>query len=225
MPNTNEQRIDIIMNCDLLLSIFEKFEQTDLTPEGRLKAQLNWLKERAINNDLPLPVNPDYLSTLRYIYTDGTLNFHASSPDKASEEIEVPMERIIALAKNGNFLYKKEYKECAIKTIELLIEVLEKSPRTLSSSEKSSINEIKSIKSDLTNDVITPPLGNCIKKYPNYYKVDTYNPSISDLNNGRVLIKTISNMIFNGIRPDLWVTPQDAEIEIEKLRVYDSKKL
>ncbi|MFT6539160.1 MAG: hypothetical protein ACJAY0_001093 [Thalassolituus sp.] len=32
-------------------------------------------------------------------------------------------------------------------------------------------------------------------------------------------------MIFNGIRPDLWVTPQDAEIEIEKLRVYDSKKL
>tara|TARA_R110001583_G_scaffold100887_1_gene247141 strand:+ start:631 stop:1290 length:660 start_codon:yes stop_codon:yes gene_type:complete len=218
MPNTNEQRIDIITNCDLLLSIFEKFEQTDSTPEGRLKAQLNWLKERAINNDLPLPVNPDYLSTLRYIYTDGTLNFHASSPDKVSDEIEVPMERIIALAKNGKLLYKKEYKQCVIKTIELLIEILEKSPRALSINEKSSVKEMESIKSDLTNDVITPPLGNCVAKYPNYYKVDTYNPTISDLHNGRILIKIVSNIIFNGVRPDLWLTPQDADIEIEKLR-------
>ena len=42
------------------------------------------IKERAENYDLPLPVDPVYLSTIRYIYTDGELCRHASHPTKVS---------------------------------------------------------------------------------------------------------------------------------------------
>ena len=45
MPNTEEQRLDLIENCDILLNgILTPFEQTDDTPEGRMITQLNWIK-------------------------------------------------------------------------------------------------------------------------------------------------------------------------------------
>ncbi|MGR5150175.1 hypothetical protein ACQKP8_26965, partial [Photobacterium alginatilyticum] len=73
MTTTSEQHLDIIDNCNLLLNKFAGFDSTDNTPEGRMIAQLTWLKERAENHDLPLPVKPEMLGTLRYIYMDGTL--------------------------------------------------------------------------------------------------------------------------------------------------------
>ncbi len=59
MPNTNEQRLDLIENCNILLKKFSGFEQIDDTPEGRMIAQLVWLQERAENHGLPLPVDED----------------------------------------------------------------------------------------------------------------------------------------------------------------------
>ena len=62
MPNTEEQRLDIIDNCTILLDgILKPFDQTDDTPEGRMITQLKWLKERAENHDLPLPVKEEKL--------------------------------------------------------------------------------------------------------------------------------------------------------------------
>jgi len=41
MPNTEEQRLDIIDNCTILLQdILRPFDQTDGTPEGRIITQL-----------------------------------------------------------------------------------------------------------------------------------------------------------------------------------------
>ncbi len=78
--NTEEQRLDVIQICNLLLSgILKPFTQTDDTPEGRMITQLKWLKERVENKDLPLPVDRKWLSTLRYVYTDGALRQHARS--------------------------------------------------------------------------------------------------------------------------------------------------
>lgn len=104
MPNTEEQRLDVIENCDILLqTILKPFAQADDTPEGRMIAQLKWLKERAENRDLPLPVNPDMLSTLLRVYVDGELCRHASSPNKAWEEVEIHLERLIGLTKKPSF--------------------------------------------------------------------------------------------------------------------------
>ncbi|HFB63996.1 MAG TPA: hypothetical protein ENJ60_00510 [Aeromonadales bacterium] len=57
MVDTEEQRLDIIKNCNLLLDGYlSHFKQTDDSPQGRMSTQLKWLKERAENHDLPLPV-------------------------------------------------------------------------------------------------------------------------------------------------------------------------
>ena len=49
MPNTEEQRLDLIENCNILLNgILKPFDTTDDTPEGRMITQCRWLKEREI---------------------------------------------------------------------------------------------------------------------------------------------------------------------------------
>ena len=96
MPNTEEQRLDLIEQCDVLLNgLLASFDPIDETPEGRMITQLKWLKERADNHDLRLPVDPVYLSTIRYIYTNGDLCHHASAPDKAWEEIYPSLFKIL----------------------------------------------------------------------------------------------------------------------------------
>ena len=211
MPNTEEQRLDLIDNCDLLLAKFVGFTQTDDTPEGRLLAQLNWLKERAANHDLPLPVNQDYLATIRYIYTDGTLNFHASSPDKVREEMEIPMKRIIALAKYGNLLYKSDYKPYVIRTIDALRQALMHAHRPLSEYEQGFFKELKQIKNDFNNDIIVSPLGGC-SQYPNLIESED---TIVDIKNAKQYFRHFFDTIFNGVRPDTWLTPELADQETQ----------
>jgi hypothetical protein len=216
MPNTEEQRLDLIENCNLLLNgILVPFEQTDNTPEGRMITQLKWLKERAENHDLPLPVDPDKLATIRYVYTDGELCRHASSPEKAWEEIEVPQKKIITLAKKGDLLYRPEYETYALRCIDTLIHTLKNADRLLDQYEEGLINELGQIKNELKEKKIMPPLGSPKPAYPNYLKVDTYHPSIGDLANGKATLKQVSNLIFNGIRPDTWLTPELADKETQ----------
>jgi len=76
MPNTEEQRLDLIENCTRLLEgPLKLFSQTDNTAEGRMITQCKWLKERAENHDLPLPgpAKEGKLGSLLYIYTNGEL--------------------------------------------------------------------------------------------------------------------------------------------------------
>ncbi len=65
MPDTEEQRLDIIENCNYLLDGFlTEFNQTDNTPQGRMITQCLWFKERAQNHDLSLPVAENKLGSL-----------------------------------------------------------------------------------------------------------------------------------------------------------------
>ncbi|MCG6202892.1 hypothetical protein [Psychromonas antarctica] len=217
MPNTEEQRLDLIENCNHLLAIFKGFEQIDDTPEGRMIAQLTWLKEHAVNHDLPLPVERVYVSTIAYIYTDGTLSHHASSKEKIDEELEIPMQRILRLAGKGQLLFKPEYCPYATRCIDALINVLKHAIRELTQYEQGLIEELKKMKTDFLNNEITPPLGSQVPNYPNYLKVDRYKPTIADLPDGKFLIKRVTDLIFNGVRPDSWLTPEDAERETLKL--------
>ncbi|HFB65136.1 MAG TPA: hypothetical protein ENJ60_06305, partial [Aeromonadales bacterium] len=74
MVDTEEQRLDIIKNCNLLLKGYlSHFKQTDNSAQGRMITQLKWLKERAENHDLPLPVPREKLGSLLYIYTNGEM--------------------------------------------------------------------------------------------------------------------------------------------------------
>jgi len=219
MPNTEEQRQDIIDNCTILLDgILKPFDQTDDTPEGRMITQLKWLKERATNHALPLPVDKGMLASLLYIYTNGDICHLASSSNKLREELEIFMKRLIKLAKNSNLLYKPSYSPYTIRMIEALINVLGTSKRALNQYEQGMIPELGQLKKLLGEGDIEPPLMSYLPKYPSFRKVFRLTESsIDDLPNGKVLCKTVANLVFEGIRPDTWLTPEDADRETQNL--------
>jgi len=214
MPNTEEQRLDLIENCTLLLEgPLKPFSQTDNTAEGRMITQCKWLKERAENHDLPLPVKEGKLGSLLYIYTNGEL-FTADSTKEEIHDIEVIMERIISLADEGQLLAKPPYYPYALRSIDALVKLLETAPRSLSQYEQGLIPDLKEIKQHLDEGKIEPPLGAYKPKYPNFIEVED---SIRDIPNGKDYFYTVSDFIFNGVRPDSWLTPEDADRETQNL--------
>ena len=214
MPNTEEQRLDIIENCTLLLEgILKPFNQTDNTAEGRMITQCQWLKERAENHDLPLPVKEGKLGSLLYIYTNGEL-FTAASTKEEIRRVEMIMSRLIGLTYEARLLMKPLYIPYALRSIDALIKLLETAPRPLSQYEQGLIPDLKEIKQHLDEGKIEPPLGAYKPKYPNFIKTER---SIRDIPNGKDTFFTVSDLIFNGVRPDSWLTPEDADRETRNL--------
>jgi len=217
MPNTEEQRLDIIHNCDLLLQgPLKPFSQTDNTPEGRMITQCKWLKERAENHDLPLPVEEGKLGSLLYIYTNGEL-FTADSSKDEIHSVERIMNRIISLADEAKLLLKPIYYPYTILYINALIKVLETSPRPLDDYEQGFIVELKQLEQLLAEGKIEPPLGAYMPKYPNFIEAKY---SIKDIPNGKDYFYTVSDLLFEGIRPDNWLTPEDADKDTQNL-IYE----
>ncbi|MBL1278498.1 MAG: hypothetical protein COB30_020680 [Ectothiorhodospiraceae bacterium] len=214
MPNTEEQRLDLIENCTLLLEgTLKPFSQTDNTPEGRMITQCQWLKERAENHDMPLPVKEGKLGSLLYIYTNGEL-FTASSTKDEIRDVEMIMDRIISLADEGQLLMKPPYVPYALRSIDTLITLLQTAPRPLSQYEQGLIPDLKEIKQLLDEGKIEPPLGAYKPKYPNFIEVED---SIQDIPNGKDYFYTVSDLIFDGVRPDSWLTPEAADRETRNL--------
>ncbi len=214
MPNTEEQRLDLIENCNLLLNgILKPFDNTDDTPEGRMITQCRWLKERAENHDLPLPVKRGKLGSLLYIYTNGEL-YTGGIPKEEVDAAEVFMQRIIRLAKKGQLLAKPPYTPYALRSIDALIKLLETAPRPLSQYEQGLIPDLKQLRQLLDEGKIEPPLGAYGRTYPNFNEAQD---SIADIPNGKKYIRRVINFIFNGVRPDTWLTPEDADRETRSL--------
>ena len=213
MPNTEEQRLDIIENCTILLDgILKPFEPSNDTPEGRMIYQCRWLKERAEHHDLPLPVDRDNLATLLYVYTNGEITHLASSQVKYWEEAEIHMDRLIAVAKNAKVLLKPPYYPYALRMIDTLLNILRHPSRPLNQYEQGSIDELERLKQLLADGKIEPPLMSYLPEYPNFRKVYRLNEStIDDLYGGKAFCHIVANLIFEGIRPDPWTTPEDAD--------------
>lgn len=214
MPNTEEQRRDIIDNCNILLNgILAPFTPRVDTAEGRMINQLTWLKIQAENYALPLPVKTPHVSSLRYIYTNGDLRRHEKTKNNAWNEVEIYLDRLLALTSGGQLLFKANYYQHAARCIDILIWHLHHSPRVLSRHERATINELFSLRHDLTHHNITPPLGN----HDDYPSFNLAKYSIINLPYCKELIKLIHNAVFNGIRPDTWLTPNDAEQSVIRL--------
>ncbi len=214
MPNTEEQRLDLIENCTLLLEgPLKPFSQTDNTAGGRMITQCQWLKERAENHDLPLPVKERKLGSLLYIYTNGEL-FTADSTKEEIHDTEVKMQRIIRLAYKGQLLTKSPYIPYALRSIDALITLLETAPRPLNQHEQGLIPDLQQLRQLLEDGKIEPPLGAYKPHYPNFIKVEN---SIENIPSGKSYFYTVSDFIFNGVRPDAWLTPADADRETQNL--------
>ncbi len=206
MNPADEQYPDIIENCDILLLWLAGHAQTDDTPEGRMIAQLKWLRERAEAQTLPLPVPKEYTATLRHVYTEGYLGRLASSSEAYIEEFEIHADRLISLV-TGCLLLKPDYYPYTIRHIDALIRRLRQPSRPLSVHEQGSIGELELIKTRLQNREIEPPLMTW-EGYPNFSEVHIVDEStIDDMPGGKALCDAVAQMIFEGVRPLSWETP------------------
>ena len=203
---------DIVVNCDVLLDRLKDAELTNDTPEGRMIFQCRWLKEQVQKNSLPLPVG-DYIHTLRYVYTDSSLMYIASAEDKYWEEVQIYIHRLVKLTK-GLPLIKPAYYPYAIRCIEALLVLLHTATRPLDQYERGLIGELAQLKQLLQDDELALPLESYFPDYPNFRKVYRISrSSLDDIPRGKVLTKTVANLLFEGIRPNAWVTPEDADSE------------
>ena len=221
MVDTEEQRLDIIKNCNLLIDGYlSHFKQTDDSPQGRMITQLKWLKERAENHDLPLPVPKEKLSSLLYIFTTGEIyavyDYEKPILEQFNKEtIEKIMDRLITLTEEGGLLTKKEYFPYIVRIIDALILLIEKSDYNLESYKDEFIRDLRDIQKRLNKNDIDPPLGAYKSHYPVFIKVEF----IFDMNYEKdiKLFRIVSNAIFDGCRPDSWLTQKDADRESQKL--------
>ena len=204
---------DIVANCDVLLDRLKDAELTNDTPEGRMIYQCRWLKEQTQKNNLPLPVE-DYIHTLRYVYTDSSLMHIASAEDKYWEEVQIYIHRLVKLTK-GLPLIKPAYYPYAIRSIEALLVLLHTATRPLDQYEQGLIGELTQLKRLLKKKGGGElPLESYLPDYPNFREVYSMTgSSTEDLPNGKFLTKTVAHLVFEGVRPNTWVTPEDADRE------------
>lgn len=212
---------DITENCDILLTLLKAFKAENDTPEGRMIYQCRWLKEQVAANTLPLPVDEGMLSTLLYIYTNGDLCHLASVQEKFREEVEIFMKRLIKLAKKASLLLKPAYYPYAIRTVDALLNLLNNAPRALDQYEQGLIGELTMLKQLLAEGKIEPPLMSYMPDYSNFIEVEGIKRiTIDDLPDGKYLYRTVANLFFEGIRPDTWLTPEDADRITQNLAAH-----
>ncbi|WP_105103487.1 hypothetical protein [Microbulbifer pacificus] len=206
---------DINENCDVVLNLLKGQPVTNDTAEGRMIYQCRWLKQQVAADALTFPVN-DYVHTLKHVSAERLLEHLASSPDLYLEEIGIYLYRLLKLTK-GKLLLKSEYYRYALRCIEELVSVLVHTTRPLSLFEQRAIAELTHLKQELASGMIEPPLMHYYPDYPNFREVNMSKISIDDLPNGEFLTKIVANLLFEGIRPDTWVTPDAADKETTNL--------
>ncbi|MGR5150156.1 hypothetical protein ACQKP8_26870, partial [Photobacterium alginatilyticum] len=160
MPNTNEQRLDMIDNCNILLQKFKPFRSGNNTPEERMVAQLTWLKQRAEINQLELPVKPEMLSTLRHVYLDAAIDHIASKPrdeECVYKEIRIPMRKILSLTLDAKLIVKEDYMRFIPLSIDALLYHLKQPSRELTLYETQLEYDLIKLRELILDRVITIP--------------------------------------------------------------------
>ena len=204
---------DIITNCDIILGLLKPYEAENDTPEGRMIYQCRWLKEQVAENTLALPTL-DYVHTLKYVNAEKLLAHLSSSDENYNKEVGIYLYRLLKSIKN-KLLLKPVYYPHTITLIDALIHLLHHASRPLTINESRLDDELEQLKSLLAAGKIEPPLMSYLPDYFNFRGVYRINKSsLDDQPNGKYLVKTVANLIFEGVRPDTWLTPDEAEKDV-----------
>lgn len=207
---------DIIENCDIFLNLLKSEVLTNDTAAGRMIYQCRWLKEQVAADTLIFPVK-DYVHTLKHVYAERSLMHLASSEVHYREEIGIYLYRLLYLI-DGKLLLKPVFYPYAIRCMDALLKLLQQPIRPLNQYEQGAIAELTQLKGSLMKGKIEPPLMRYLPDYPNFREVYSMTgSSIDDLPNGKILCKTVANLLFEGVRPDAWITPQDADKDTANL--------
>ncbi|WP_432454837.1 hypothetical protein ACRRS0_05125 [Agarivorans sp. QJM3NY_29] len=221
MTISPEQKNDVISISNYLLDRFREYAVVDASPEGRLQAQLLWVLDKLKDPNFSLPLPAEQLSTLRYIYTDGTLSFRASNPDDINsifKEIELPLVQLINVLKKGHLLIKPDYYPHISTVIGQLISCLKKSHRALTKDETKFLAELEALKLDIDSGKQELPFQSHLPRFPGYTEVKSFRGNtIDDIPRAKNLFKVFKNAVFNGVRPETWVDEVTAKQAVEAL--------
>ena len=213
MVDARRQEInrDIVHYANKILEILKDWEPSNDTPPGRIILECLWLKQEIKANRLTYPDAYQHITSIRHTYV---------ADDMLEEHYEQGIERhfgfIIDLC-NNHLLIKPEYYPATINMIDALINLLKHANRPLSEHEQGMIPELQQLKTLLAEGKIEPPLESYLPDYNNFNEVNMYKVSIDDLPDGKYLCRTVGNLIFEGIRPDTWISPEEAERETRAL--------
>ncbi|GGB22483.1 hypothetical protein [Agarivorans gilvus] len=217
----SEQKDDVIAISNYLLDRFSEYAIVDSSPEGRLQAQLLWVLDKLKEPNFSLPLPAEQLSTLRYIYTDGTLSFRASNPDDINsifKEIELPLVQLISIIVDNELLVKTDYYPYISRVIAELISCLENASRVLSTNEVIFLKELEELKLDIDSGKQQLPFQSHLPRFPGYTEVKSFRGNtIDDIPRAKNLFKIFKNAVFNGVRPKSWVNEAAAKQAVEEL--------
>jgi len=213
MTKNTEIYQDITTNCNIVLGLLKPFDAENETPEGRMIYQCRWLKEQVEANTLALPTT-DSVHTLKYVNAEKLLAHLSSSDENYNKEVGIYLYRLLKLIKN-KLLLKPLFYPYTLHMLDALIHLLHTASRPLTINENRLDTELEQLKALLTKGEMEPPLMSYLPDYFNFRKVYRLNKSsLDNIPNGKYLCKTVANLIFEGIRPDTWLTPDDAKRDV-----------
>jgi len=213
MTPRDERSQDVVDNCNFLLEQLSGCPQTDSTPEGRMISQLKWLREKVETDGSSLPVDPVYVSTLRHVYTEGNLSRLANSQEDYLQRWATPMKRLIKLSYKGEYLVKRSFYPYVDRCITKLTTLIKNAPRSLNTEERGSISELGQVQARIIQGNLELPLMSW-RDYPCFRKVYSFvGSTIDDLPGGKETSRLVADLVFEGVRPASWSTPEAADVQ------------
>lgn len=213
-----EQLQDIIQICDYLLNdILHNYSQADGGVEGEVIGQLRWIQQQAKNHSLELPIDPNFVATLRRVHLDGELNHCTSSPYNAYLEVEIYLARLLAIILDAKLLYKEAYSKITVQLIHILNQTTE--IRTYSNY-RELMNEMHIIEEFLDLNPQNIPLKSIMPQFPFFRDIYTKSVIENEIHLVRVrnLISVLRGIVFGGVRPDAWISLGDADTYVAQMK-------
>ncbi len=200
---------DILKYTDKILGILKDWDPSNDTPPGRIIFECRWLQQEVNANRLSYPDAYEHITSIRHTYV---------ADDMLEEHYQKGIERyfgfIIDLCDN-KLLIKPAYYPYTIHMIDALIYILKTSTRPLTICESRLDDELEQLKTLLSEGKIEPPLISYFPDYSNFREVRSLaGNSVDNIPNGKYVCETTANLIFEGIRPDSWLTPEDAAKDV-----------
>ena len=225
MPNTKEQRIDLIANCKQLLTQIKNNGGviSNNTPEGRTIAIIQYIIDHAEGYDFILPQPRGRFGMLVRIYAEGRLTqFSSNYKDESilNEEINTPIGNILSLLR-GKLLAKPRYTPFIIRYLDKLITILTPLDDSLPRETKADILALPEFKKILETQNVVLPIGNYLNiGHKPFTNISLHLAEYGYPDAERLMTK-IERYLLSGRRPDTWLSIEEADREANRIESND----
>ncbi len=183
---------DALLNIEKALTLLSNCQETDSTAEGRMISQLKWLRGEIFANRLSIPVDTAWTSTLRYVYTDHTLDH--------IRDIRKYLRALMLILVEGELLTKKGHYTAAAMKVDQLLSAIASVEKAFTSRDRF-VQELKSLRAGLLSGTLDVPVQR--EDYPAFTAVYTEDV-LGELPGVYEKLEEVWNLLVEGFRPSNW---------------------